>query len=136
MKTRNRIIGLILGAALFAPAAAFARDHGHRGDHERRERHERYESRHDRYDRHWEYRDYRRVPPPPPNARGSYQWQTVSTWVDGGWDQQYVPAGCEIRPFTGRQRCWEAHYDRRWVPGHYENIQQWVWVGYSHGWRS
>lgn len=84
--------------------------------------------------------------------RGRYEQRVVQRWVEGRYEQVWVPEQC----FQGeRQRGWwrqagtycvPAHYDQRWVPGHYQQVTQWVWVpfkghghhgrghGHGHGW--
>ncbi len=66
--------------------------------------------------------------------QGRYEVRSVQRWVEGRYQQVWVPEQCSMRE---RQRGWvrqtgyvcvPAHYDRRWVPAHYETAQQWVWV--------
>jgi hypothetical protein len=71
---------------------------------------------------------------------GRYERQTVQRFVQGRYEQVWVPEQCSMRE---RQRGWwkqagqvcvPAHYDQRWVPGHSESVQQWVWVPFGgHG---
>ena len=73
---------------------------------------------------------------------GRYELRTVQRFVQGQYQQTWVPEQCSLRE---RQRGWyrqaaqvcvPAHYEQRWMPGHYESAQQWVWVpfeGRGHG---
>lgn len=73
---------------------------------------------------------------------GRYELRTVQRFVQGQYQQVWVPEQCSLRE---RQRGWwrqaaqvcvPAHYDQQWVPGHSESTQQWVWVqfnGNGHG---
>jgi hypothetical protein len=77
---------------------------------------------------------------------GRYELQNVQRWVDGQYQQYWVEPRC--RTVTrdrdhrhghgrrwGRERtktvCTEGYYATRFVPGHYETVQEWVWVPYS-----
>lgn len=63
-------------------------------------------------------------------ASGQYQLQSTQRWVPGQPQQVWVPGTCRGR---FHQRCTPGSY--QWVtgPGHYETVQQWVWVpsGYA-----
>lgn len=80
------------------------------------------------------------APLPPPQARGRYEMQTVNRWVEGRYEQVWVPEVCETRHKRHKRvtRCTEGHYEQRWVEGRYAQTQEWVWVPYGQddGWRS
>jgi hypothetical protein len=80
------------------------------------------------------------APLPPPQARGRYEMQTVSRWVEGGYEQVWVPEVCETRHRRYKRvtRCTGGYYEQRQLAGHYEQVQEWVWVPYAQddGWRS
>ena len=68
---------------------------------------------------------------------GRYELRGFQQWVQGGYQQVWVPEQCTTRM---RQRGWwrqaanvcvPAHYEQRMAPGHYETVQKWVWVPYS-----
>ena len=62
------------------------------------------------------------------------RWETVceQVWIEGHWDQQYVPDryGWVCDPCGHRH--WgivePAHWQQVWVPGHHETRQRRVWV--------
>ena len=64
---------------------------------------------------------------------GGYELQTRSQWVPGGTTQVWVPGFCHRPPFSPIQVCAQGHYETRALPGHYEQVQEWVWV--PHGGR-
>lgn len=79
--------------------------------------------------------------PSPTDRRGDrsgrYELRTVQRFVQGQYQQVWVPEQCSLRE---RQRGWwrqaaqvcvPAHYAQQWVPGHSESAQQWVWVSFS-----
>lgn len=80
------------------------------------------------------------APRPPPQARGRYELQTVNRYVDGRYERVWVPEVCKERHHRRGHvtKCKGGYYDQRWVPGHYEPVQEWVWVSYGHdgGWRN
>ncbi|MFP2928050.1 hypothetical protein ACLESO_23185 [Pyxidicoccus sp. 3LG] len=83
---------------------------------------------------------YRPAPRPPPQARGRYEMQTVNRWVEGRNERVWVPEVCQER-YNRRSRvtkCTGGYYENRWVPGRYEQVQEWVWVPYGNngGWGS
>ena len=50
-----------------------------------------------------------------------------------------MPQDCRYRPRWGTTQCTEGHYDQQWVEGHYQQVEQWVWVPqhwHQGGWRS
>lgn len=80
------------------------------------------------------------APLPPPQARGRYELQTVSRWVEGGYEEVWVPEVCETRHRRHKRvtRCTGGYYEQRQRPGYYEQVQDWVWVpaAQDDGWRS
>ncbi len=86
----------------------------------------------ERWDRDWDHdgdRDGRWGH----HRRGRWELQTFNRWVEGRYDQVWVPEQCQNipnrwRPFAPRVVCQPAHYESRWIPGRYEQVQQWVWV--------
>lgn len=123
MDLKKSLLSILASAALVAPAAAFA-EHDEWRDRDR-DRHEH---------RHSEYCEHR---PAPRDAHGRYELRTISNWVEGRWVRDYVPGKCVQRGRHGRVKCREGHYVDRWVPGYYEETQQWVWVPYVRrpGWQ-
>lgn len=64
---------------------------------------------------------------------GHYEQRTVSAWVEGRYEQRFVPEKCRQSHHSrhgreGKWRCRPAHEVRTWIPGHYEQRPQWVWV--------
>lgn len=73
-------------------------------------------------------RDSRRAPTPPANQNGRYELREVKKWVEGRYDQVWVAQSCNDQSRRYIKKCEPGHYERRWVPGHYEKVEQWVWV--------
>ncbi|ABF91255.1 hypothetical protein MXAN_6880 [Myxococcus xanthus DK 1622] len=75
------------------------------------------------------------APLPPPHARGRYELQTVNRWVQGRYEQVWVPEVCRERNNRRSRvtRCTGGFYEQRWVPARYEPVQEWVWVTYAPG---
>ncbi len=127
MKLARTLVHLTAGAMLLTSTAALARDNDHRRHDDRREH--RYEHHHGPGCGHAHYN----VPPAPPvdsRRHGRYELRTISQWVEGRWEQEWVPGRCvtkEKRHGTVT-KCKDGRYERRWVPGYYEQLQQWVWV--------
>jgi hypothetical protein len=73
---------------------------------------------------------HRPVDPPPgySGRRGRYELQTVSHWVPGRFEEVWVPERCKTRGHGRRVKCKGGFYDRRWVPAHQIQSQEWVWV--------
>ncbi|WP_241758957.1 hypothetical protein [Pyxidicoccus parkwayensis] len=161
MALKTGIASLVLGSLLFSSTAALAED-GSVRDWANQEASRRTnntnptnEYRNDRRDDR-DYRDDRRgghvevhvhsdacrhgpAPMPPAQARGRYELQTVNRYVDGRYERVWVPEVCNER--YGRRgrvtRCTGGYYDQQWVAGHYEAVQEWVWVSYDNGgWRN
>lgn len=84
--------------------------------------------------RHWHHDDdddrdeVVRVAPPPAQPGGHYEWRGVNRWVAGRGEQVFVPGSCAVRPWFHRVVCRPGYYGQRWIPGHYEQGGQWVWV--------
>ncbi|WP_224362417.1 hypothetical protein [Hyalangium versicolor] len=77
---------------------------------------------------------YRRTPQPAPrNDNGRYELKLVQQWVPGSYDRVWVPESCSYRPRHGRSQCTGGYYTQQWVEGHYETVEQWVWV--ANPWR-
>lgn len=67
-------------------------------------------------------------PTPPQNQNGRYELRLVQQWVPGRYEQVWVPEQCNYKPRRGVKKCRAGYYDQRWVEGHYETAEQWVWV--------
>ena len=118
MDLRRTLLTVITGAALIAPAAAFADDDDDR-------------DRAERFHRHGPSCSHGPTPLPPPHAaRGRYEIRVVRTWVEGRLAREWIPERCVQKPH-GRTKCKGGHYVERWVPGHYEQLEKWVWVPYA-----
>lgn len=134
MDIRTAVLSLF-AAALLVPAAARADHPESRYDDDQRS--EWREHRHDASCRHGD------VPAGTPIRRGPgrYELRTISVWVDGFSNRVWVPESCHVvkrhprKPWKDKTVCEPAHYESRWVPGHYENRTEWVWVP-SHRYRS
>lgn len=165
MALKTGIASLVLGTLLFGSTAALAEDGSVRdwANQEASRRTNGTNSNNYRDDRRddRDYRDDRRddrrgghvevhvhgdscrhgpAPLPPPQARGRYELQTVNRYVDGRYDRVWVPEVCQER-YRRRGRvtkCTGGYYEQQWVPGHYEAVQEWVWVSYGNdgGWRN
>jgi hypothetical protein len=165
MALKTGIASLVLGSLLFGSTAAladdnesvsdWARQEGERrrngGDYRDDRRHDhdddRYERRNDRRGRgyvevhvHGSSCNHGPAPLPPPRARGRYEIQTVSRYVEGRYEQVWVPEVCKERQrrYSRVTKCRGGYYEQQWVPGRYEQVQEWVWVPYgSNGaWRN
>lgn len=123
MNLKRYILSLAVGAGLLVPALALAD-----GDrHERRHR----DHRHDSHCGH----HATPVPPQPPmtsQPTGRYELRTVQKWVDGHYVRDWVPETCVYKGKKRRKvKCTEGYYTDRFVPGHYQNVEEWVWVDYG-----
>ena len=117
MDLKHSLFTLLTGAALIAPAAAFA---DHDDDREWWVDHQHTSSCH-----------HTPMPPPPPGVQpGRYEIRTLQQWVEGRWVRDWVPQSCEYK-HHGRVKCRGGYYVDRWLPGHYEQVEKWVWVPYS-----
>jgi hypothetical protein len=73
--------------------------------------------------------DSRRTPPPPPaRQNGRYELRQVQKWVAGHYAQVWVGQDCSDQSRRYIRKCEPGHYEQRWVPGHYEQAEEWVWV--------
>jgi hypothetical protein len=70
--------------------------------------------------------DNRRTPPP--NQNGRYELRMVKKWVEGRYEQVWVPEDCRGGSRRYVRKCEGGHYAQKWVPGRYEQLEQWVWV--------
>lgn len=124
MDLKRSLISIALSAAMFAPAAALADDRYDRSD---------------RYDRneHHHSNSCGHMPAPPPGSSqgdGRYEIRTVSQWVEGRYVREWVPEQCVTKEKRHGWRhrvktvCSPGYYTDRWIDGHYENVEQWVWV--------
>lgn len=68
------------------------------------------------------------VPQPPPRQNGRYELQTQQRWVEGYYEQVWVPEQCRYKPGRHVTKCRGGYYEQQWVPGRYETVQEWVWV--------
>jgi hypothetical protein len=101
MSLKRTLIGMALSLTTFLPTAALAHEHGGRYPH-----------------------GASGVPSNP----GRYEPRTVSRWVPGGYVSTWVPESCGRGWRHRRPYCAPAHYEQRWMQGHYEQVQTWVWV--------
>jgi hypothetical protein len=116
MDLKHTLLTFITGALLMAPVAAFA-------DHD--------DDRSEGTHRHGPACNHGPAPLPPPHVdRGRYEIRLVRTWVEGTSVRDWVPERCVHKPH-GRIKCKGGHYVDRWVPGHFEQIEKWVWVPYA-----
>jgi hypothetical protein len=67
-------------------------------------------------------------PVAPQNQQGRYELRLVQQWVPGRYEQVWVPQDCRYKPRWGTTKCRGGYYDQRWVEGHYQTAEQWVWV--------
>jgi hypothetical protein len=117
MDLKHGILTLVTSVALIVPAAAFA-DH----DDDRKEWREH---------RHTSSCHHPPMPAPPPGRvqPGRYEIRIVQNWVAGQWARDWVPQSC-VNKRHGRVKCRGGYYVDRWVPGHYEQVEKWVWAPY------
>jgi hypothetical protein len=116
MRTSTLLSTLTLVAALAVPGLALADDDHHRGHRHRHGSHCRHEA---------------SPPPPPQHVRhdsGRYELRPVSRWVEGHYEQQWVPEECTYKRNGRVKRCRGGYYTQSWVPGRYVEDAQWVWV--------
>ncbi|AGC48740.1 hypothetical protein MYSTI_07468 [Myxococcus stipitatus DSM 14675] len=139
MALKTALTTLALGTLFLGSSTALAEDGSMSGwaTQEARRRDDR-NSHPDTYEAHVHnrYCDHAPAPRPAPRARGRYELQTVNRWVDGRYEQVWVPEVCRER--HGRRghhstRCRGGYYENRWVPGRYEQSTEWVWVSYERG---
>ncbi|MHB8874639.1 MAG: hypothetical protein ACYC8T_13200 [Myxococcaceae bacterium] len=125
MSLKNKLIALALGLAALAPAAANAEHNRWGNDRDRK---------HDRDDRnrrdhsHDQGCHHEATPAVDPQAGGRYELRTVQTWVQASYEEVWVPRTCTVRPFRHRVVCTGGFYEQQLQPGHFENVQEYVWV--------
>jgi hypothetical protein len=70
----------------------------------------------------------RRSPQPqaPRNSQGRYELKRVQQFIPGHYEQAWVKQECRF--IRSGDTCPAGYYEQRWVPGHYETVEQWVWV--------
>ncbi len=75
-----------------------------------------------------------------PEPQGRYETRTVSRWVEGHYEKVWVPEVCreKHRRHSRVTKCTGGYYEQQWVEGYYQQVQEQVWVPYSHddGWRT
>ncbi|MDY7225893.1 hypothetical protein [Hyalangium rubrum] len=67
-------------------------------------------------------------PSPPANQQGRYELKVVQKWVPARYEQVWVPQECKYKPRRNTTKCEGGYYEQRQVPGHYEQVEEWVWV--------
>ncbi len=121
----------VIGAVALPSAALADGRFGKRNDNHRDGRHGDYRGGHRGGGAHIEVR-VPRPPRPPGRSGGRYELHTVSRWVDGHYVKDWVPERChEVRrrgPRHKRMHCEGGYYTDRFVPGHYQQVEEWVWV--------
>lgn len=123
MVNLKRLSAIAAALALAVPVIAFADDDGDRDDHGNRGRQERY--------REYDGRSHPAQPVTRPGGR--YELRTVQQWVEGRWVEDHVPGSCRDSYRGGHHKdrmtgCTPARTVSRFEEGHYENVQQWVFV--------
>lgn len=71
-----------------------------------------------------------------PRNSGHYELRPVNRWVEGRYEEYYVAGRCEVRrhhrhPRHARRYCTEGYLAQRWVPGHYVQASEYVWVPHA-----
>jgi hypothetical protein len=62
-------------------------------------------------------------------ADGRYEMQSTQQWIPASYQQVAVERCHEGRRHGwGNRRECRTEYENRLVPGHYQTVQQWVWV--------
>ncbi|WP_224372567.1 hypothetical protein [Hyalangium versicolor] len=69
-------------------------------------------------------------PPAPRNQQGRYELKRVQQFVAGRYEKVWVADKCRFVARGGT--CNSGHYEQKWVAGHYETVEQWVWVPAQH----
>lgn len=119
MSLKNTLFGLTLAALTLAPALARADDWNRRGGDR-----DEWAGRGHRHDANCRHDASPGFAAP---ARGHYETRTTQRWVDAAYQQIWVEQTCRARPFH-RVVCFAGYYQQQLVPGHYENVQEQVWV--------
>ncbi|MBF5046095.1 hypothetical protein FGE12_27015 [Aggregicoccus sp. 17bor-14] len=144
MNLKPGILTLLVGTVLFGAGAALADDHGASRGGDRDEGRREWRDRRD--DRRDDRRGpgavinvrvgggvvYHRPPEPAPRPDGRYELRTTQRWVSGYEERVWVPEVCttEQHHHMRRTTCRDGYYDTRYVDGHYEPAEEWVWVPY------
>jgi hypothetical protein len=70
------------------------------------------------------------APAPAPRPDGRYELRTTQRWVSGYQDRVWVPEVCHTKEKRHSRKtvCRGGYYDTRYVEGHYEPVEEWVWV--------
>lgn len=108
MSLKTTLFGLTLAALTLAPSLARADDWNR-------------EHRHGASCNHGASPVFARQP------MGHYETRTTQRWVDATYQQVWIEQTCRARPFR-RPVCFPGYYEQQLVPGHYENVQEQVWV--------
>ena len=116
MDLKQTVLSLFAGVMLISPAAALA-------EHD--------DDRNELSHRHGPSCNHPAPPAPPVGGeRGRYEIRLVRTWVEGKLVRDWVPGQC-VEKRHGRVKCRNGYYADRWVPGHFEQLEKWVWVPYA-----
>lgn len=69
-------------------------------------------------------------PAPAPRPDGRYELRTTQRWVSGYQDRVWVPEVCRTKEKRHMRKtvCRGGYYETRYVEGHYEPVEEWVWV--------
>lgn len=132
----NRIALSLVTLAVLTSAPAFA-DHLERGSEHGARPVFRFEGRRGYEHREHEWREWNRRPVVtfgpmyrgPINA-GRYELRDTQRWVDGQWNQVWVPGECAMTVWG--QQCGAGSYQNVWQDGHYVTVQERVWVPFRY----
>lgn len=74
-------------------------------------------------------------PAPPANQQGRYELKLVKKWIPARYEQAWIPQECKYKPRRNQTKCVGGYYEQKLVPGHYEQVEEWVWVpARGNGW--
>ncbi|MBX7113269.1 MAG: hypothetical protein K1X64_02960 [Myxococcaceae bacterium] len=62
---------------------------------------------------------------------GRYELRSVQRWVPGRYMQVWVAQACNHYRHRHGQGCNNGYYQQQWQAGHYETVQEWVFVPYA-----